>query len=329
MLHIEQVNKKFGQEWAVCNLSLQVAKGETLVLLGTSGSGKTTTLKMINRLIEPDSGEIFLNGQNVLHQNLQSLRRNIGYVIQNVGLFPHYTVAENIGIVPQLLGWHKTQIQARTAELTQLMRLPKEFLTKKPAQLSGGQQQRVGIARALAANPPLLLMDEPFGALDPITRNQIRAEFKQWSVTSDTTKIIVTHDIQEAALLADKVCLMDKGKIQQIGTMKSLLYAPENDFVSRFFAEQKLELLWKITTLEAVITQIEFNEDQTDDTLPSAEVLVLSAKMTVFECMQLIKEKEPALIKIVDAEGIEIQKISLNVLLESFFITPEPIASSR
>jgi osmoprotectant transport system ATP-binding protein len=227
MIKVEHLVKTFGSAKAVNGISFEVAEGETLALLGTSGCGKTTTLKMLNRLIEPNSGTIYINGKNILEENPELLRRGIGYVLQNNGLFPHYTVAENIAIVPQLLKWDKAKTDKRINELLGKLHLTKEHLNAYPSELSGGQQQRIGLARALVADPPLLLMDEPFGALDNVTRSKIHGEFKALDELKRKTIILVTHDVQEAFELADRIALMDKGKIVQIGTPAELLFAPK------------------------------------------------------------------------------------------------------
>ncbi len=242
MIKVTQLTKRFGSMTAVENVSFEVAMGETLVLLGTSGCGKTTTLKMLNRLIEPTSGHIEMDGQSITQQPPHELRRKIGYVIQDIGLFPHYTIGENIAIVPTLLGWDAARIRTRTLAILATLRLPPALLNQYPEQLSGGQRQRVGLARALVADPPVVLMDEPLGALDPITRTGIRREFKQLEELKKKTIILVTHDIQEAFELGDRICLMDKGRIQQIGTPDELLGHPANQFVSDFFADQHFSL---------------------------------------------------------------------------------------
>lgn len=201
-------------------------------LIGESGSGKTTTLKMINRLEEPSTGEVFVNGENILHKNPEELRRNIGYVFQGIGLFPHYTVAENVAAVPELIGWEPERIQARCAETLAMVGLAiDEYGSRYPSQLSGGQQQRVGVARALAAEPDVILMDEPFGALDPITRAELQEEFKRIQNELNLTVIMVTHDMTEALLMADRIAVMKDGHVLQIGTPQELLNYPEHDYV--------------------------------------------------------------------------------------------------
>lgn len=243
MLKVTNLTKRFNQKVIVDNVSFSVKEGETFVLLGTSGCGKTTTLKMINRLIEPDSGEIRINGKDIRDNNAEDLRKHIGYVIQNVGLFPHYTVEENISVVPKLLKWNTEKILKRVYQLLELVDLsPAEYLKRYPHELSGGQKQRVGLARALAVDPPLVLLDEPFGALDPNTKRQIHKEFITLESLVHKTMVLVTHDVFEAFELAEMICLMDKGKIQQIGTQKELLYSPVNSFVEDFFKPNKVFL---------------------------------------------------------------------------------------
>lgn len=242
MIIVEQLSKYFDRVKAVDGISFSVKEHENLVLLGTSGCGKTTTLKMINRLIEPSAGKILIDGKNILEQSPEILRRGIGYVLQNNGLFPHYTVAENISIVPQLLKWDSKRIEKRVSELIEKLHLSPEQLKAYPNELSGGQQQRVGLARALVADPLILLMDEPFGALDNVTRSKIQAEFKELDELKRKTIIMVTHDVQEAFELGDRICLMDKGKIIQISTPAELLFNPANTFVVDFLKEQRLQL---------------------------------------------------------------------------------------
>ena len=255
MIKAENLVRKFGSSIAVNRISFEVAEGENLILLGTSGCGKTTTLRMINRLIEPDSGTVFINGTDIRTQQPEILRRGIGYVLQNHGLFPHYTVAENIAIVPRLLKWDNAAIGKRADELFQKLNLDPGLKDQYPSALSGGQQQRVGLARSLMVNPPLLLMDEPFGALDNLTRISIRKEFKVLDELVKKTIIMVTHDVQEAFEMADRICLMDKGEIKQIGTPEELLFNPANKFVAEFFNEQRLQLELKTVLLSDVLPE--------------------------------------------------------------------------
>lgn len=251
MINVQGISKLYGSVKAVNNIYFRVVEGETLILLGTSGCGKTTTLRMINRLTEPTEGLIELNGRDISNEPPEKLRRGIGYVLQDNGLFPHYTVAENIAIVPKLLKWDKQRIEKRSVEILEKLHLStSQYLNSYPNQLSGGQQQRVGLARALMANPPVLLMDEPLGALDPVTRSTIRKEFNELDELKGKTIVMVTHDILEAFELGDRICLMDKGKIVQIGTPYQLLFEPKNDFVKDFFIDQRLQL--ELKTLKLV-----------------------------------------------------------------------------
>jgi osmoprotectant transport system ATP-binding protein len=253
MIRVEKLTKRFEQFTAVDQVSFTVQEGETLILLGTSGCGKTTTLKMINRLIEPTAGEIYLQDLNVREQNPEDLRKRIGYVIQNIGLFPHYTVAQNVAVVPRLLRWDDGRIASRSRELLELLGLPPgEFLDRRPDELSGGQKQRVGLARALAADPDVVLLDEPFGALDPITRAQIRKEFVNLESFLHKTMILVTHDVFEACELGDRICLMDAGQIRQIGTAKELIFSPENEYVADFFQANRFQLELMVLTLDDI-----------------------------------------------------------------------------
>ena len=248
------VTKTFQGFEAVRDISFQVREGETLVLIGTSGCGKTTTLKMMNRLVEPTSGLIQMAGKNISEYDLIVLRRSIGYVIQSVGLFPHMTIEKNIGVVPELMGWPKKRISARVRELLTMVGLdPDTYRMRYPVELSGGQQQRIGVARALAADPPVVLMDEPFGALDPITREQLQNEFLGLVQEIRKTIVFVTHDIFEAVKLADRLALMDKGQIIQIGTPKEIIEAPANKYVVDFLGRQYFQLALLMTKLDEIM----------------------------------------------------------------------------
>jgi osmoprotectant transport system ATP-binding protein len=206
------------------DLSLEIRTGEIFMLLGRSGSGKTTTLKLINRLLTPSSGEVLIEGVSTTQWDPIKLRRRIGYAIQEVGLFPHYTVEKNVGLIPMLEGWNRAKVQARVREVLTLVELPPdEYLDRYPDQLSGGQRQRVGLARALAADPPILLMDEPFGALDPLSRVQLQKEFKQLQQRLGKTVAFVTHDVGEALLLGDRIALMEGGRLLNVYTPHSFL----------------------------------------------------------------------------------------------------------
>ena len=237
----------------VDDVSFAVAAGQTLVLLGPSGCGKTTLLKLLNRLSEPDAGTIEINGRDIRAVDAPTLRRGIGYVIQQVGLLPHYTVAENVAVVPRLLGHAPAAIAARTEALLARLHLPPaQYAGQYPHQLSGGQQQRVGIARALAADPPIILMDEPFGALDPLTRAAVRHDFRALPELRDKTIVLVTHDVPEAFELADQLALLHDGRIQQLGPPRELLFRPANEFVRQFLAADRLGLQLRTLRLKDV-----------------------------------------------------------------------------
>ncbi|MBJ3815412.1 ABC transporter ATP-binding protein [Shimwellia pseudoproteus] len=237
MIEFNQVSKYFHGQPAVENISFCCREGALTVLVGTSGSGKSTTLKMINRLIEYDRGSIYFGGEPLRQQDALYLRRHIGYAIQSIGLFPHWTVARNIATVPRLLNWPGAKIDQRVDELLALLGLnPAVYRQRYPHQLSGGQQQRVGVARALAADPQVLLMDEPFGALDPVTRSALQQEVRRIQRQTRRTLVMVTHDIDEALTLADHLVLMDNGAIIQQGSAGQLLTQPASDFVRDFFA---------------------------------------------------------------------------------------------
>jgi osmoprotectant transport system ATP-binding protein len=251
MVQVEQISKRFGDYLAVDEASFRVNEGETFAIIGGSGSGKTTVLRLINRLISLDSGRIHISGKNIMDFSPVKLRRMLGYVIQSIGLFPHYTVAENIAIVPKLLEWNAGDIKKRSEELLQMLGLaPDEYMNRYPHELSGGQQQRVGIARALAANPPIVLMDEPFGALDPITRTDIQQEFSNLRAKLQQTVIWVTHDIRSAFQLSDKIALMHKGQCVQLGTPRELLLKPANEYAASFLAKTKKDLKLSLLTLQ-------------------------------------------------------------------------------
>ncbi|MBS0969627.1 ABC transporter ATP-binding protein [Chimaeribacter arupi] len=241
MIQFSQVSKFYAGKPVVDDLTLTIADGEFTVLIGTSGSGKSTTLKMINRLVEHDQGKILFAGEEIHAFKPQDLRRRMGYAIQSIGLFPHWTVEQNIATVPQLLKWPKAKIRDRVTELLALLHLePELFRHRYPHQLSGGQQQRVGVARALAADPEVLLMDEPFGALDPVTRSALQEEVARIHQISGRTVVLVTHDIDEALALADRIVLLDQGRVVQQGTPLALLQQPASAFVRDFFGRSDL-----------------------------------------------------------------------------------------
>ncbi|MDU3830350.1 MAG: betaine/proline/choline family ABC transporter ATP-binding protein, partial [Staphylococcus sp.] len=240
-LSIKNLTKIYsGNKKAVDNISLNIEAGEFVAFIGTSGSGKTTALRMINRMIEPTEGSIEMNGKDVRNMNPVELRRSIGYVIQQIGLMPHMTIRENIVLVPKLLKWSKEKKDAKAKELIKLVDLPEDYLDRYPSELSGGQQQRIGVVRALAAEQDIILMDEPFGALDPITRDTLQDLVKDLQKKLGKTFIFVTHDMDEAIKLADKICIMSKGQIVQYDTPDNILRYPANDFVREFIGQNRL-----------------------------------------------------------------------------------------
>jgi osmoprotectant transport system ATP-binding protein len=239
-VEFREVTKRYADQLAVDSLSFTVPAGKICILVGPSGSGKTTSLKMVNRLIEPTSGAILIDGLDVTKEEPTRLRRRIGYVIQQVGLFPHQTIAENVATVPVLLSWPKQRIAARVDELLALVGLdPGRYATRYPAQLSGGERQRAGVARALAAEPPVMLMDEPFGAVDPIVRERLQSELLRIQRELGTTVLFVTHDIDEAIRLGDRVAVMRGGRLVQYAPPGELLAHPANDFVAQFVGSDR------------------------------------------------------------------------------------------
>jgi len=289
LIRFDHVNKTYPNGLkAVCDLSLEITEGETLVLLGTSGSGKTTSMKMVNRLIEPTEGRIFIEDIDIMEQNPIELRRKIGYAIQHIGLFPHMTVAENIAVVPKLLKWSEDKIDKRIDELLSLIGLePEQFKHRYPAQLSGGQRQRIGVARALAADPPIVLMDEPFGALDPITREQLQNEFIELETEIKKTIIFVTHDVFEAVKMGDRIALLDAGVLQQLATPVELVENPANEFVDQFLGQHRFQLSLLTRTLKTIIPETEQTASTCEGPVPLQH---LRAKSSIIEALDMFKK---------------------------------------
>lgn len=241
MIEFKNIRKDFKNKTILKDITLKINRGELVAIIGSSGCGKTTTLKMINRLIKPTSGKIFINGEDIASKDVIKLRRNIGYVIQQTGLFPHLTIRENIEMIPKVEKLNKASIEKRTLELMDMVGLnSNDFLDRYPTELSGGQQQRVGVARAFATNPEIILMDEPFSALDPITRVQLQEELIDLQSKLKRTIVFVTHDMDEAIKIADKICIMNKGEIVQYDTPENILKNPINDFVSEFIGKNRI-----------------------------------------------------------------------------------------
>ena len=254
MVTFENVTKTFDRHAVISNLNLNIPQGKFVVLIGPSGCGKTTTLKMINRLVEPTKGSIKVNGKEITELNPVDLRRQIGYVIQQIGLFPNMTIGQNIEVVPKLLKWPSDKRRERTHELLKMVEMePSQYINRYPSELSGGQQQRIGVLRALAVSPPLILMDEPFGALDPITRESLQDEIKRLQVSLGITVVFVTHDIDEAVKLADIIVLMKDGHIVQQDSPERLLSHPANDYVKEFIGKKRLKINYDVDLVKEIM----------------------------------------------------------------------------
>ncbi len=272
VISFKNISKSYGGDIILDNISLEIEEGEFLVLLGASGSGKTTLLKMINGLIDASEGEIYVEGNPLQDLSIIEWRRSIGYVIQHVGLFPHYSVYDNIALMPRLKKWEESRIKEAVKDWMSRLGLDYELLAHKlPKALSGGQIQRVGLARALITKPKILLMDEPFSALDPIIRKKIREDFRKIQQKEKITTVMVTHDLQEAISMADKICLIADKKIQQLGTPTSLVFKPANSYVSNFIASDQFQAelgACKLKDLTPFLKE-SFNDQVKDDSLLS------------------------------------------------------------
>lgn len=234
-IEVENLGKRYGDRAVVRGVSFTVGAGELVALVGGSGSGKTTILKTLNRLVEPTDGRVLVDGEDHRSIDPVTLRRRIGYVFQGIGLFPHFTIEQNIAVTPSLLGWPPERTRRRVTELLEVVELEPRFRTRYPSELSGGEQQRVGVARALAAEPRLMLLDEPFGALDPVTRDRLQQSFAAIRRKFELTAVFVTHDVSEALVLADRIAVLADGQLLQLGTAHELLTAPKSDYVARIF----------------------------------------------------------------------------------------------
>ena len=302
MIEIDRVSKSYGERRVVDRLSLTVSAGELCVLLGSSGCGKSTTLRMINRLIPTDAGSIRVGGEDVTSLPAEALRRRIGYAIQSIGLFPHWTVEDNIATVPRLLKWREAQVRDRVGELLELFRLdPPIYRGKYPHQLSGGEQQRVGVARALAADPELLLMDEPFAAVDPITRDALQSELANIHRATGKTIVFVTHDIEEALRLATRIAIMERGRIVQLGTPLDILEHPANDFVRDFVGHHGLGL--KLLSVRKIADRLRRGETA------DGEPLALDASLG--EALSAMTARHTDRLPVCDADGHNVGVIAL------------------
>ncbi|WP_028534992.1 ABC transporter ATP-binding protein [Paludibacterium yongneupense] len=308
MIEFSRVSKRYHGSLAVDALDLVVGEGQFTVLLGTSGSGKSTTLKMINRLVERDEGEIRFAGRDVRHFEPQDLRRRMGYAIQSVGLFPHWTVEKNIATVPQLLGWSYARTAARVHELMTMLQLdPGRFARRYPHQLSGGQQQRVGVARALAADPEILLMDEPFGALDPVTRAALQTEIGRIHRQTGRTVVMVTHDLDEALGLATHIVLMNQGRIEQQGTPLEILSGPASDFVRDFVGRSDIGI--RLLALERVA-----QHTRTGEILPGEPLL---SHNTLREALSAFVARRVDRLPVVDEQGCPAGTLHFSDLIDA------------
>lgn len=311
MIRIDQLSKRYGQVVAVDTVSMQVEKGTIAVIVGTSGSGKSTLLRMINRLVEPSSGRVFIDGRDTASEPAHLLRRRIGYVIQGYGLFPHRTVAQNIATVPQLLGWEPARIARRVHELLEVFALdPAQYAGKLPDQLSGGQQQRVGVARALAAEPAVLLMDEPFGALDPIIRGKAQDDLLAIQRRFGTTIVLVTHDLDEAFRLGSRVAVMSQGRLLQYDAPADLLRQPRDELVARMtgLADRALRLLSLVRAGD--VASWPGNAPQ-----PATDAPTLPAHASLRDVLSELVWRGASSARITDEHGALLGMLTLNELL--------------
>ena len=291
MLKFDHVSKVYkGGKMAVDDLTLEFEKGEFICFIGPSGCGKTTTMKMINRLIEPTEGSIYINGENIMDKDPVQLRREIGYVIQQIGLFPHMTIQENISLVLKLLKWPEEKRRARALELLELVDLTPDYMEKFPHELSGGQQQRIGVLRALAADQSLILMDEPFGALDPITRDSLQEEFKKLQKKLNKTIVFVTHDMDEALKVADRIVIMRDGQLVQCDTPDEILRNPADEFVEEFIGKDRLvQARPNIQTVEQIM---------------NPTPITITGDHTLSQAIQLMKQKRVDSLLVVNEDNI-------------------------
>ncbi|UAL46248.1 ABC transporter ATP-binding protein [Sutcliffiella horikoshii] len=309
MITFQDVTKTYEDgTTAVQSFNLEIKEGEFFVLIGPSGCGKTTTLKMINRLHNVTNGDILIDGKSISDHNIHELRWNIGYVLQQIALFPHMTIEENISIVPELKSWKKGDISKRVDELLELVGLePSTYKKRKPSELSGGQQQRVGVARALAANPPIILMDEPFSALDPLSREQLQQDFLSLKKKIQKTIVFVTHDMNEALTLGDRICLMKDGEAVQVGTPEEFVNNPKNDFVKSFIGNRR-------SVLQKTIEELQEDLKMDPPVTPFREV---DSKLTLGEILAILAEEEAVTVmQATEPLGVLLRKDVLHFLHE-------------
>src|SRR5471032_1604882 len=318
MIRLEQITKRFTPNGpaAIDGLTMEMTEGTTTALIGPSGCGKTTTMRMINRLIEPSSGRIILGGEDVTRIDPVELRRRIGYVIQQIGLFPHMTIAENIATVPRLLGWAEARIRNRVDELIHLVGLdPAVIASRYPRQLSGGQRQRIGVARALAADPPVMLMDEPFGAIDPIARGRLQDEFKEILRRVRKTVVIVTHDLDEAIKMGDRVAILKEGSLVQHDTPDAILARPADAFVEAFVGPDRALRRLGLLTVENVMTAP-----------GGADGIAVAAGTTLRDALALLLGRNAATLVVVDAAQKPIGAVSRDTIFGDAIVDETPRA---
>lgn len=308
MITLKNVTKKFGDIVAVEDLSIDIQSGEMCVFLGESGCGKSTTLRMINRLIEIDEGNIEINGKNIFDYNPEQLRRSIGYVVQSTGLFPHMNVRENISIVPRLLKWKEEDILKRVKELIELVGLDvKSYINKYPSELSGGEAQRIGVARALATNPDIILMDEPFGAVDPLNRANLQNEFLKIQKQLKKTVIFVTHDIDEAMKMSDRIAIMSKGKLQYFDKPENILLS-DNEFVKNFLGKE---------SYIKVLSKFEVKEYMKQNDVKECKVSILE-NTTLKDTLAIMIQNGEEVISVKNDKNVVVGNIYLNDVIHVF-----------
>ncbi|GAA0773496.1 ABC transporter ATP-binding protein [Clostridium subterminale] len=296
MIKFKNISKKFKNTTVLSDISFEIEKGQLVAIIGESGCGKTTTLKMINRLIKPTSGKIHINGEDISMKNVIDLRRNIGYVIQQTGLFPHMTIRENIELIPKVQNKSAEDITQRTYDLMDMVGLDcNEFLDRYPTELSGGQQQRVGVARAFATNPDIILMDEPFSALDPITRSSLQDELVSLQSKLKKTIVFVTHDMDEAVKISDKICIMDKGEIIQYDTPENILKNPVNDFVSEFVGKKRIWTSPEFIKAEDIMIE---------------NPITCSEDLSIFKCIEKMRSYKVDSLMVIDNKSKKLRGVA-------------------
>jgi len=295
LIKFEKISKKFKNTTVLSDVTFEIEEGQLVAIIGESGCGKTTTLKMINRLIKPTSGKIHINGEDISMKNVIDLRRNIGYVIQQTGLFPHMTIRENIELIPKVQNKSAEDITQRTYDLMDMVGLDcNEFLDRYPTELSGGQQQRVGVARAFATNPDIILMDEPFSALDPITRSSLQDELVSLQSKLKKTIVFVTHDMDEAVKISDKICIMDKGEIIQYDTPENILKNPVNDFVSEFVGKKRIWTSPEFIKAEDIMIE---------------NPITCSEDLSIFKCIEKMRSYKVDSLMVIDNKSKKLRGI--------------------